>query len=72
MRTESSTVKKVGERLKSIRSDNRLTQAEVADAAGISTNYYARIERGDTGISMEIFEKVVKALKVKSSDILPF
>ena len=45
---------------------------EVAEKADISTNYYARIERGDTGISMEIFEKLVKALKVHSSDVLPF
>jgi transcriptional regulator with XRE-family HTH domain len=68
----AETVKKISERLKSIRVNRRLTQSEVADKAGISTNYYARIERGDTGISMDIFEKIVKALKVKSSDILPF
>ena len=66
------TVKKVGSKLKAIRQDKHLTQSDVASKAGISTNYYARIERGDTSISMEIFEKLVRALKVRSSDILPF
>jgi len=68
----AETVKKVAKKLKAIRQDRHLTQLEVAEKAGISTNYYARIERGDTAISMEIFEKLVKALKVHSSDILPF
>jgi transcriptional regulator with XRE-family HTH domain len=66
------TSKKIGQKLRMIRTDNLLTQSEVADKADISSNYYARIERGDTGISMDIFEKLVKALRVKSSDILPF
>ncbi len=68
----TDTAKKIGKKLKAIRQDRRLTQSEVADMADISTNYYARIERGDTGISIEIFEKLVRALKVRSSDILPF
>jgi transcriptional regulator with XRE-family HTH domain len=68
----AETVKKISNRLKQIRQDRRLTQLEIADKAGISTNYYARIERGDTAISLEVFEKIVKALKVRSSDILPF
>ncbi len=68
----TETIKRIGIRLRDIRQSKHLTQLEVADKAGISTNYYARIERGDTGISMEIFEKVVKALKVRSSDVLPF
>jgi transcriptional regulator with XRE-family HTH domain len=68
----AETVKKVAKKLRTIRQDRRLTQLEVAEKAGISTNYYARIERGNTAISLEVFEKIVKALNVHSSDILPF
>ena len=68
----AKTVKQIGDRLKTIRQNKHLTQSEVAALADISTNYYARIERGDTAISLEIFEKLVKALEVQSSDILPF
>lgn len=66
------TINTIGQRLRAVRLKKGLTQDGVAEKAGISTNYYARIERGDTGISMDIFEKVVKALGVRSSAILPF
>ena len=62
----------IGQALKDLRQDKRLTQAEVAKKAGISTNYYARIERGDTGTSIAIFAKIIKALDTKSSKVLPF
>lgn len=62
----------IGSHLYDFRTKKRLTQAEVAQEAGISTNYYARIERGDTGTSVLIMEKIIKALKVTSSDVLPF
>ncbi|MBU0579043.1 helix-turn-helix domain-containing protein, partial [Patescibacteria group bacterium] len=38
----------------------------------ISTNYYARVERGEVNPSIDVFEDIVKALKVKSSKIINF
>ena len=35
-------------------------------------NYYARIERGEENPSYEVLEKIIKALKVKSSEVFPF
>jgi transcriptional regulator with XRE-family HTH domain len=62
----------IGNHLRETRGDKRMTQAEVADKADISPNFYARIERGDTSTSILIFEKIIKALGAKSKDILPF
>ena len=64
--------KEFGEKLRKIREEKGMTQAEVAKAAGINTNYYAVIERGEVNPTYEKIESIVKALKVKSSDILPF
>lgn len=36
------------------------------------TDYYARIERGEENPSLEIIKGLTTALKIKSSDILPF
>jgi transcriptional regulator with XRE-family HTH domain len=49
------------------REKSGLTQAEVAKKAGISTNYYARIERGreDTEPRGYILNNIAKALGVK-------
>ena len=58
--------------LKKIRLSQRLTQAEVAEKAGITTNHYARIERGAAVPSAVTIAALARGLKVKSSDILPY
>jgi transcriptional regulator with XRE-family HTH domain len=63
---------KIGKNLKKAREDKKLTQSEVAEKAGISVNYYARIERDEVNPSIEIVENIVKVLGVRSCDILPF
>ena len=62
--------KKLGEKLRNIREASRLTQKEVADAAGIHVNYYARIERGEENPTYDKLLDLKKALKLKSLDVL--
>lgn len=62
----------LGKNIRKARRKIGLTQAEVAQKAGVNMNYYSRIERGEVNSSIEIVENIAKALKVKSSDILPF
>jgi transcriptional regulator with XRE-family HTH domain len=64
--------KQFGRKLKKTRLDQEMTQVDLAVKAGISTNYYARIERGEVNPSIDVFEDIVKALKVKSSKIIDF
>lgn len=66
------TAHKIGKKLKDARKKLGLKQADVAKKADISINYYARIERDEENPTLETMEKILKALKVKSSDILPF
>lgn len=70
--TISKDKKLLGRNLKQIRENKKMTQADVATKANITVNYYARIERGEENPSYEILSSLCKALKVKSSDILPF
>jgi transcriptional regulator with XRE-family HTH domain len=64
--------KEFGEKLRKMREEKGFTQADVAKAAGINTNYYACIERGEINTTYDKIQSIVKALNVKSSDILPF
>ena len=64
--------KKLGANLRKIRVDKKLSQEEVANAVGISVTYYAGIERGEENPTYAVIESICKALKVKSSQILPF
>lgn len=51
--------------LKKAREEAGLTQAEVAEKAGIHFNYYARVERGEVTPRVDIVENIAKALKIK-------
>lgn len=72
MTTPDGTTRKVAKRLKALRIDRDLTQATIAEKAKMSTNYYAKIERGEVRPSVDIYERLAKALKVTASDIFPF
>ena len=70
--TTTQIRKIIGNNIKNARLAIRLTQAEVAQAADINVNYYAKIERGEAIPSIATLEKLTKALKVQSTKILPF
>lgn len=67
-KSDKQTVSK----FKQARLRSGLTQSALASKAGVSENYYARVERGEVSPTLEKFEKIVKALKIKSSEILNF
>ncbi len=66
------TKEEIGKKVKAVRESKKLTQVEAAEKAGVSVNYFARLERGEVNPSSEIIGKIAKAFGVKSSSILPF
>ncbi|OQB05031.1 MAG: anaerobic benzoate catabolism transcriptional regulator [bacterium ADurb.Bin212] len=66
--SEKNMSKELGLQLKKLREEAKLTQAEVATKAGISINYYARIERGEENPTWVKIEHIKKALGIKSLD----
>jgi transcriptional regulator with XRE-family HTH domain len=62
----------MGENIQKIRKKKGLKQVEVAIDAGINSSYYGKIERGIVNPSLEKVYRIIKSLKVSSSDILPF
>jgi len=63
-------LKELGSRLRKAREAARLTQADIADKAGVNASYYAEIERGEVNPSVDKLYSVLKALRVKSFNIL--
>lgn len=61
--------KELGEKLRKAREDAKLTQLEVATAAGVHVNFYARMERGEENPSFEKLQSVMKVLGIKSLDL---
>ena len=61
---------KTAKRIQSARHSKRLTQAQVAKGAGISTNYYAQVERGEKNPATTLLIRIIDALGVSSKDII--
>lgn len=59
------TTKELAKILKETRERSKLTQAEVAEKAGLNTNYYAVIERGEINTSFETLVRILDALELK-------
>lgn len=60
----------VGNKLLALRKKKGLTQAEAAEAAGLSDRTYADIERGSVNMRVETLLRICSALGVTPDDIL--
>ena len=60
----------IGNNLLAKRKQLGLTQAEVAEAAGLSDRTYADIERGSANMRTETLIRICRALRVTPNDIL--
>lgn len=61
--------KELGGKLRTAREAAKLTQLEVATAAGVHVNFYARVERGEENPSFDKLRGIMKALNIKSLDL---
>lgn len=60
----------VGNNLLGIRKKKGMTQAEVAEAAGLSDRTYAEIERGTVNMRVDTLLRICHALCITPDDIL--
>lgn len=61
----------IGRRMRSVRKSLRMTQARLAEAAGIDPSFYGQIERGMNIPSLKTFLSISRALGVEPADLLP-
>ena len=60
----------IGNKLYSVRKKTGMTQAQVAEEAGLSDRTYADIERGSVNMRIESFLKICNVLHVTPNEIL--
>jgi transcriptional regulator with XRE-family HTH domain len=65
-----ATVVYIGERLKRQRTRRALTQAELAERAGVTTATVARIERDEIEPRMTTLGKLARALEVDPAELV--
>jgi transcriptional regulator with XRE-family HTH domain len=57
-------------RLKPLRTDRGMTQEALADTAGISRGYLARLETGTSGPTLTTLKDLAKAFKVTVGELM--
>lgn len=70
--SDAEFLDQIATNLARIRKEQRYTQREVAELAGLNPNYYAKVERGEKMPSLKTIHKLTKALKVTATDIVGF
>lgn len=68
----SRTMKIVGERIRSLREQRKLSQMRLGELAELHYTYIGRIERGENNVTMKSIEKVAVALDVPFEELFRF
>jgi transcriptional regulator with XRE-family HTH domain len=67
---ERAVATKFGASVRLARTTRRWTQAALAERAGISANYMARLERGEVAPSLFVAHRIARALGVSIDDLV--
>lgn len=68
----SDLLKRVGQRVRKLRTLAGLTQADLAESANLSPEFVSRVERGVKAPSLVILDRVARALGVTLAELLTF
>ncbi len=69
MRKNAKLTKTICKRIRKFRHEAEMTQEDLAEKVGISRVYIGYVEQGRNTPSLEILEKIAKALKISIRDI---
>lgn len=58
-----------GARIRAARAKRRLTQEQVATRAGVSRSLLSAVERGESGMSAQVYNRIADALAIPMSDL---
>ena len=59
---------KIGQRIKELRKKLELSQEGLANEAEVDRTYVTDVENGRRNVSVEILERLIKALKISTSE----
>jgi transcriptional regulator with XRE-family HTH domain len=69
-RAAAQALKKIGARIRDIRTERGLSQEALAFDAGVAVNSIATIERGEANPSIAVLLSIARVLKVKLRDLV--
>ena len=59
----------IGERIRSIRKEKKMSQEELAHLASLSSTYIGQVERGEKNITIESLSNITNALDISLEEV---
>lgn len=59
----------VGERIRTLRNKQNLSQEKLAEKAGLHNTYIGQVERGEKNVTIESLEKIINALEITFEEL---
>lgn len=66
------TIKKLGHKVRIIRTDRALSQEALAEKAGLNRSFVGLLERGKTNITIKNLEQIANALDIDIKSLFEF
>lgn len=70
--THQDILEKFGQKMQKVRKGAGISQEELAAKLAMHSTYIGTVERGERNPAIRTLYKIAKALKVSSSNLLPF
>jgi transcriptional regulator with XRE-family HTH domain len=70
--THRDVLEKFGEKMQKVRKSQGISQEQLAGLLSMHRTYIGMVERGERNPTIRTLYKIANALKVSSSDLLPF
>lgn len=67
---DSQEAEMLGKVIRKQRKAKKLTQEQLAERSGLSTNYVGNVERGEYDITVKVLQRLAKALECEASALL--
>lgn len=71
MTTISATHRKIGDKIKMLRKQARLTQEELAFKVGVDRSYMGFLERGERNPTLKTLMKIVQVFEIPLRELIP-
>lgn len=72
MRYEMPALQYIGQKIRNLRTDQKLSQAQLADSLGISARYLGEVEAGKRNLSFGILYAIANRLAIPLPELLDF
>lgn len=69
-RDERRFLERVGDRVRELRASAGLTQAQLADRAGLHRTFVGSVERGERNVALLSLRRIAAALRVTPAELL--